>query len=222
MWDLEEQSEGPLSSSSAALAIRKVTYRALLARRLPALCRPEGDASECADVDWRQKRVGRLRGSAYQDFPTYLRVARGKLGLGARPGFIGNAGQAELAMGSRTGLKDTNTGPRGISVGEYDLESDLSSEEMKLSRTLEVLYVLRCLVGPVVESLIAVDRYLFLQEITDSPNSLGEDTNTGTNNNHSEIRLENEGLEERGKAQLVNIFDQSTGSLRNLALVWVR
>jgi hypothetical protein len=221
MWNLEEQSESSLSSSSAALAIRKVTYRALLARRLPSLCRPEGDASECADVDWRQKRVGRLRGSAYQDFPTYLRVARGKLGLEARVQAIGKAGQAELAMGSRTGLEDTNGSPRRIFVGEYDLESDLSSDEMQLSRTLEVLYVLRCLVGPVVESLIAVDRYLFLQEITDSPNSLGEDPNTGTNANLSE-NLENEGLEERGKPQLVNIFDQSTGSLRNLALVWVR
>jgi hypothetical protein len=216
MWNLEEQSEGPLSSSSAALAIRKVTYRALLARRLPALCRPEGDVSQYADVDWRQRRVGRLRGSAYRDFPTYLRVARGKLGIEARPGFIGNA---ELAMGSRTGLEDTNTIPRGLSVGEYDLESDLCSEEMTLSRTLEVLYVLRCLVGPIVESLIAVDRYLFLQEITDSLNSLGEDTDT--NDEISKISIENDGLE-RGKAQLVNIFDQSTGSLRNLALVWVR
>jgi len=220
MWNLEEKSEVPLSSSSAALAIRKVTYRALLARRLPALCRPEGDASQCADVDWRQKRVGRLRGSAYQDFPTYLRVARGKLGLEKRPQPMEKTGRAGLAMASGTVLGDTNTSSRGVSEGEYDLESDLNSEEMKLSRTLEVLYVLRCLVGPVVESLIAVDRHLFLQEITDSHSHLGEDANTDTNNELSENSIENEGLDERGKAQLVNIFDQSTGSLRNLALVW--
>jgi hypothetical protein len=125
----------------------------------------------------------------------------------------------EGGIGSRATLGDVNHSPQGV---EYDLESDLTSEETELSRTLEVLYVLRCLFGPIVESLIAVDRYLFLQEVTCPQISLDEAANGDANNEPSEPRVENQGSGERGKAQLVNLFDQSTGSLRNLALVWVK
>ena len=75
-----------------------------------------------------------------------------------------------------------------------DLTSDLDEEELMLSRTLECLYVLRCLTGPIVESLIALDRYAFLEEWIE-----GEEGTT---------------------VELVNLFNQHTGSLRNLALVW--
>lgn len=83
-----------------------------------------------------------------------------------------------------------------------DLSSDLTEEERELSRALEMYYVLRCLLGPAVESLIALDRYAFLQETVSSMKDQG-----GAEGGHSTV-------------ELVNLFDQFTGSLRNLALVW--
>ncbi|KZV98795.1 hypothetical protein EXIGLDRAFT_832008 [Exidia glandulosa HHB12029] len=69
---------------------------------------------------------------------------------------------------------------------------DDAGELALLARRVEVLHILRCVLGPVVESLILLDRYLFLQEKL------------------PEMRVD-----------LVNLFDQASGSARNVALaVW--
>ncbi|KAG8768128.1 hypothetical protein FRC15_005300, partial [Serendipita sp. 397] len=114
--------------SPTALAIRKVAYRALLAKRLPLELRVENasrstpvDNSELGtmkegfstvnnlrDIDWRSKRVGRLANSAYVDFPTYLGQAKRKLKL-----------DAEV---------------------NCDLKSDLNVEEQELCKVLEVFH----------------------------------------------------------------------------------
>jgi hypothetical protein len=60
-----------------------------------------------------------------------------------------------------------------------------------LERRLSALHVLRCLLGPCVESLVIWDRYLWAKEIV------------------------NDGL----KVELVNLFDQNQGSGRNTAIV---
>lgn len=66
-------------------------------------------------------------------------------------------------------------------------------QRKKAENRLEVLHVLRCLLGPVVESLIILDRLLWLKE-----------------------ELADGGQMD---AELVNLFDQSTGSGRNVAIV---
>ncbi|KAG8842346.1 hypothetical protein FRB91_004245 [Serendipita sp. 411] len=186
--------------SPTALAIRKVAYRALLARRLPLSLRVENasrstpaDNSELGtmkegfstvnnlrDIDWRSKRIGRLANSAYVDFPTYLGQAKRKLKL-----------DAEV---------------------NCDLNSDLNVEEQGLCKVLEVFHVLRCFLGPVIESLIVLDRYWFLEETAE------QDLVAETNNRGAES---SEGRGTDGSmVQLVNLFDQSTGSLRNMALIW--
>jgi hypothetical protein len=63
-----------------------------------------------------------------------------------------------------------------------------SSFHDTLSFQLEVLYILRSMLGPVVESLILMDRYLYLKE-------------------------------ELGEGRMVNVFDQASGSARNVCLV---
>lgn len=60
-----------------------------------------------------------------------------------------------------------------------------------LVRRLEFFHVLRCMLGPVIESLIVMDRWTSLKE----------------------------GLEDECTVRMVNVFDQSTGSVRNVALV---
>ncbi|KAG8815926.1 hypothetical protein FRC17_000535 [Serendipita sp. 399] len=219
-WDITSSVDrGPVGSSfavdrriavlsPAALAIRKVTYRALLAKRLPFSLRVENASrsttgpddssnitkiseefrtvSNLRDVDWRSKRIGRLANSAYVDFPAFLRNARAKLKLDAE----------EDATGLESGC---------------DLHSDLSGDERELCRVLEVFHVLRCFLGPIIESLVALDRYWFLRE-TVGP-LVGTESNQG---------ITPSGAVEVGDSmiQLVNLFDQSTGSLRNMALVW--
>ncbi|KAJ7644304.1 methyltransferase domain-containing protein [Roridomyces roridus] len=79
----------------------------------------------------------------------------------------------------------------GVDLGGPDVELD--AEEQALSRELEVLHVLRCIIGPLVESVIIMDREEWVRE------QLGL---------ASELRVE-----------AVNLFDQATGSGRNVALV---
>lgn len=175
-WDL---SATPTSTSSASMAIKKVVYRALLSRRLPSSFHPDKDVPLISNVDWRQKRVGRLASSAYADFPTFLRIATKRMGFDESGDFPSNS----------TAEERVNTD--GISL------ADMGQEEEELCRILEVLYVLRCLLGPVVESIIALDRYSYLREITQA-------TDAGA------------------QVELVNLFDQTTGSLRNMGLVWIK
>jgi hypothetical protein len=167
------------------MAIRKVVYRALLSRRLPLAFQPDKDVPLISEVDWRQKRVGRLAGSAYQDFPTFLGIATRKMGFDEQGNFSSNST-------IKSEEKEQDGHSSSISL------ADMDKEEEELGQVLEVLYVLRCLLGPVVESIIALDRYFYLREIT------GVTT------------------DEDAQVDLVNLFDQSTGSLRNMALVWVK
>jgi len=64
-------------------------------------------------------------------------------------------------------------------------------ENTGLVSRLEVLHVLRCILGPAVESLIVVDRLCWLMEV------VGEELDV----------------------ELVNLFDQGTSSGRNLGIV---
>ena len=149
-------------SPATVLSIRKVTYRALLSRRLDPSARVETGSSGLREAHLAQKRVGRLASSAYRDFNCYLTLAAKRLQVG------------EAVLDTKTHMQPD--------------ESDLQSE-------LETLYVLRCFMGPVIESYIALDRLLYLQEHL-----------RGSNNKES--------------VYLHNLFDQGSGSLRNLALVW--
>lgn len=77
---------------------------------------------------------------------------------------------------------------------EHDINADPGPgkhDNAKLKRRLEVLHVLRCMLGPVVESLLLMDRWMYLREEVDQT---------------ADVRM-------------VNMFDQSTGSARNVALV---
>ena len=148
--------------SATALSIRKVTYRALFSRRLDPSARAEIGSSGPREVQWAQKRVGRLASSAYRDFNHYLTLAAKRL---------------------------------QVSEALVDTKTPMQPDESNLQFKLETLYVLRCFMGPVIESYIALDRLLYLQEHLQELNS-------------------------KGSVYLYNLFDQGTGSLRNLALVW--
>ncbi|KAG8755929.1 hypothetical protein FRC12_010731 [Ceratobasidium sp. 428] len=133
----------------AALARRKIVWRALLARTLHT--RPEN-----------ANRLGRLPDRAYASWETFMNTACTKMGVSLPSGKDGEV---------------TGTETEGLAF------------------QLELLHVLRALIGPVIESLIVVDRAVYLAE---------------------QVALR--GSSSRVRA--VNVFDQlSSGSARNIALV---
>jgi len=81
--------------------------------------------------------------------------------------------------------------------GEGEQEEENWKEGLFL---LRVWWTIRSWLGPPLESLVVLDRYLLLVE--------------GLYRG-----VEGEAGAERRKVEMVNIFDQATGSLRNIALV---
>ncbi len=181
----------PTPTPSVELALRKVTWRALLGKRLQQL-QDEFESSESKpgvalapgrQLPWSRlpptnsqninlseigtgatpelHRLGRLRDSAYKDWVTFLDIAGKKMGVD---------------FSSAT--QDVNTG-----------------RDLELKRFLEVVHVLRCILGPVVETAFVLDRMAWIDE----------------------------NLEKKGHTHLqtaaLNLFDQATGSGRNIAIV---
>lgn len=86
-------------------------------------------------------------------------------------------------------------GAAGEKMGASFVDEDGNPRVLRdlgLESQLEVLQVLRCLLGPVAETLFLEDRLMWLKEALE---------------------------EEAWDVELVNLFDQATGSGRNVALV---
>lgn len=79
----------------------------------------------------------------------------------------------------------------GIDFGEVEVVE----RDMRMERLLECFHTLRCLVGTVVESAIILDRLVWVDELVKSEG-------------RSDLRT-----------SVVNLFDQATGSGRNVAIV---
>ncbi|KAG8928550.1 hypothetical protein FRC01_005768 [Tulasnella sp. 417] len=112
-------------------------------------------------------QVGRFNDAAYESWDTYLARTAERL-----------EGVTYDDLKTREASANAKDNAEG-----YD--------NTKLRRRLEVLHVLRCMLGPVVESLLLVDRWMYLREEVD----------------------------EQVDVRMVTMFDQSTGSARNVALV---
>jgi hypothetical protein len=165
----------PAALASATLAVRKVVWRALLQHTFPSLARADPEASGDANahdgtgMNKLSVRLGRLPDSAYVDWTTFVRAASARLDVVDSDSFHcadQQAGKSCWAQPTRA-----EEGP------------------------LEVLHVLRCLLGPLVESLIILDREAWMRE------ALRDGAETGFD------------------VELVNLFDQATGSGRNIAIV---
>ncbi|EIN12438.1 hypothetical protein PUNSTDRAFT_97172 [Punctularia strigosozonata HHB-11173 SS5] len=127
------------------------------------------------DINGR-RRLGKLHETAYASWETYLRAAGEKMGVDL----------------TRPVDDETEVG-----------EKDEVKERVALERRLEVFQVLRCVLGPAIESTIILDRLMWLRESLDASPSSGS----------SDIGRP------RLQARRVNLFDQATGSGRNVALV---
>lgn len=158
---------------NAKLAVKKIVYRALLMRILPS---DEGfqRAGEDGEPSEHSPRLGRLHDRSYESWSTFLDVAAPKMGVD-RASITSSVGPDE----------DETPADGAASHNDWSI----------LRRRIEVLHILRCVLGPVVESLIILDRYLYLTEHLPA---------------------------DEWQTDAVNLFDQSTGSARNVCLAATR
>lgn len=163
----------------AELALRKVVYRALLQPVLQVAAAQSNATADPGTLPERavqpglgetlgNRRLGKLNDKVYQDWPTFLECATDKLGI-------------DLAAVS-TSLPDWFTH---------------EAARLKTESALFVLQTLRCILGPLIETLILLDRHDWIKDQLAEMNDRGQEV----------------------EVDIVNLFDQATGSGRNIALV---
>ncbi|KAH7336993.1 methyltransferase domain-containing protein [Rhizoctonia solani] len=153
----------------ASLARRKIVWRAILARSIH-----EATHESSSPSNKPANRLGRLSDRIYANWETFVRTACERM---------------ELPPAIAEGLLIGTSVDGGLST--------LPSKAETLSFQLEVLHILRALVGPVIESLIIADRTLYLAE-----------------------RLGSNGKSPTFTVRALNLFDQlSSGSARNIVLI---
>jgi hypothetical protein len=152
----------------------------------PSTLDPENEESDVGATP-SLPRLGKLRDAAYTDWNTFLHTAEGRM----RVKFPKDEFDPD----------DTENSHQDHPPADRESNTRKTEREI-LERTLEVLHVLRCLVGPVVESTILRDRVEWVRE------ELGSGSELSTNSNSNKPRVE-----------LVNLFDQAKGSGRNVAIV---
>jgi hypothetical protein len=206
------------SITKAAMATRKVVFRALLQPFLERTLSRDGVTSGSDDVASRQieagegelelpedlrgrtgtgetvtnRRLGKLPASAYADWSTFLRAASEKMGI------------------------DLGSAPNKVSKGIWNEHQGIQDDNarQRMANRLAVLHVLRCILGVAVESLIILDRQRWVNE------TLSKGRQPLVKRHEGWERTDEE---EAGSvptvARLVNLFDQGTGSGRNVAIV---
>ncbi|TFK40707.1 methyltransferase domain-containing protein [Crucibulum laeve] len=183
--------DDPEPFPSVALAIRKVTWRALLAReflhlqRSPSSSTPPPPSTPLLTAVQKPQPPARWTRLPVAPLPEIAPVE----GTGITPEM---RRLGRLRDGAYTDWEVFLK----IAGGKMDVDffsEDRLEKDGTLERRLEVLHTLRCLLGPAVESLILLDRVRWLRE---------------------EL-----GLDRKLTVDLVNLFDQATGSGRNVGIV---
>jgi hypothetical protein len=162
-------------------------------------------------------RLGRLNDETYGSWETFVRAAGKKIGIEIL---------ASLVDSSRDNRWGAAAAPRGgdIITAKGTIESKgvenqivwmSQQERVQLERRLEVLHVLRCILGPVVESWIVLDRTKWVNE---------ELTKLGTSDpeagNRKDFGSNKEAKRWEGmRVDIINLFSQATGSGRNMGIV---
>lgn len=205
------------AGKTARLAVRKVVYRALLqpVMQLTGKCKKESpDTQDTMSREDAQgsmarlglgetpenRRLGKLNDASYADWSTFLVSATTKLGIGI-PDLTRQYSEG-MASGDR------------LLPWILNHNNDSGDEEgifkrLRMESRLEVVHVLRCILGPLIESLILQDRYEWIR------GELGVVRGKYRADEEGRITVRNGNM----TIEMVNLFDQATGSGRNVALV---
>ncbi|KAF8321996.1 uncharacterized protein EI90DRAFT_3131247 [Cantharellus anzutake] len=209
------------SWSEASLARRKVVYRALLGRYVQRVhghdvvrvddnrdgdrgyggsCEGDRDEGEMlpgsGPMSIHGKRLGRMRDSVYSSWETFLKIALERFDL---PPTVPLPSSLPSHNHSNAGKENPRTGI-----------DDLFPK--KLYRQIELLHVLQALVGPVIESLIVVDRVLYVAEGLERLECW-----SGDGQGEWDPKKEREAGKWRVEGR--NVFSICSGSARNVGVV---
>ena len=177
----------PASRSAAELAIRKIVYRALLDAHLPP---PSALDADITRVD-RANKVYRPRGTPAPGPTSGSGTGALHRRLGKLPDSAYTSFPHFLAVASeRLGI------PIPIATPQED-----NAWFQRVQSQIEVLHVLRCIMGPCIESAIVADRVEWLREVL----QVGKEGEGGGKG--------------RWDVEVVGLFDQAEGSARNFAIV---
>ncbi|KAF8630866.1 hypothetical protein AX17_005225 [Amanita inopinata Kibby_2008] len=216
----------PKAAASVSLSIRKVVWRALLGRELLRVS-AFGEVTRTL-LEFENNYPGATLQTQYTMAPssrqrvnsessppgTVIGSERG-IGIGTSPtmrllGRLPGSSYAKWSTFLQTAGQKLNV----------DLSASADYEQyVPLVRQLEVHHVLRCLIGPLVESLIILDRVQWLKEhlvIDDPEGPVVADGFRDATSNDTAGRQRN-----APRVEAINLFDQATGSGRNVAIVVV-
>ncbi|KAF8319673.1 hypothetical protein DL93DRAFT_2074627, partial [Clavulina sp. PMI_390] len=165
-------------------------------------------------------RLGRLNAKAYVDWPTFLGIALRKLSNADRSPLKAAGIDVEQVVECARALGDNKESLQGRDEGSALAEAEVPTSMQEryeaavsippsLPGRLAALHVLRSMLGPLIESLIIVDRLVFLAE------SLQARLDEGGN------VLEADGgeIDWTWKVSAMNLFRLDSGSARNVVLV---
>jgi histone acetyltransferase MYST4 len=216
---------------SVQMASRKVVWRALLQFALlhPSYAHspsskkstgiPEGEkkvekgSAEVPVKWWLQPRQEPIAGDAHtsNSNPTFNRLPKLPVSDSSPDALLQGSGQTETAI--RLGKLPDSAYQQGwghfLSLAGEKLGIRWGVEDLDvlrdpvLERRIELLHTVRCILGSAVESAILLDRLEWIQEHLKGPTS---------------NRPSQDGLRQ-WEVELVNLFDQQTGSGRNIAVV---
>ncbi|KAM0790492.1 hypothetical protein ACM66B_003366 [Microbotryomycetes sp. NB124-2] len=121
----------------------------------------------------------------------------------------------DVVFGKRAATKLVDATLSGSKVDNNNNDDDLARLEDKDWQDalflMQCYWTIRCWLGPVYESLCVLDRFAFLVQGT---RARGDDVDVVV-----ESREQYDKGQEGQTVELINLFDQGTGSLRNLVLV---
>jgi len=220
----------PKATASVSLSIRKVVWRALLGREL--LCASAFGEATKNMLEFQPN----IEATIPSPKPTSSSVPPSRQGhkLEISPLGTGSGSATGLGIGTSPTMRllgrlpdsayttwSTFLHAAGQKLG-LDLSASAARErDLLLERRIEVLHVLRCLMGPLVESLIILDRVHWLKEelAINEPEGAAASVNGGFRGPAHGCAPEKQGI--RARVEAVNLFDQATGSGRNVAIIVV-
>ncbi|KAM6494117.1 Methyltransferase domain containing protein [Amanita muscaria] len=218
----------PRATASVSLSIRKVVWRALLEQELMRKS-PFGEAAMESGEEFNASTpLSQIKYSPpappSRQHDNFESLPLGT-GVGSEAG-LGIGTSATMRLLGRLPDSAYTTWDTFLHVAGQKLGVDLSAaatceHDLLLERRLEVQHVLRCLIGPLVESLIILDRVHWLREELTIKEP--EDTDIPTNHRLQEP-LQGSTPEKRcnrTRVEAINLFDQATGSGRNVAIIIV-
>ncbi|KAG6831660.1 hypothetical protein H0H87_004610 [Tephrocybe sp. NHM501043] len=175
----------------AALATKKVVWRAILGRLFDATIPSTEPAVTETGSTPAMRRLGRLPDAAYDSWDRFLSIASARIGVDLSSASLPPAPPPPTSTAS---LPIPHLYPAPDAAATADAHNP---PNIPLQAHLAALHTLRCLLGPVVESYIILDRVAWLRaQLAAHDGPLAGYT-----------------------VEHVNLFDQATGSGRNIALV---